>query len=297
MAVRASGSIFLASALLLAGCGGGGGGGLAPLPPPPTAPTPAPPPTTPTPTPPTAIIPAATTSQQFAAVGAAIPIDGDHSPLLSPDEQLQVRYVAESNSYEVQVPHSQQWVGTAYSSGRAPNLIVYAGNAGLMYLLPGAHQYSRLLSWNNGDNYGYEAIGMATPVGGVPTAGTATYSAQLYGQTSESHPDGTDLPVDGSISLTFDFGMGTLAGSISPNLHQSFPSAALGAIGLRDTVYSRGATAFSGRFDTTLPGVNSFSGLFTGPKAEELIGNWAFPYRSPIDGVTYQTHGAFVGPK
>jgi hypothetical protein len=43
--------------------------------------------------------------------------------------------------------------------------------------------------------------------------------------------------------------------------------------------------------------VNSFSGLFTGPHAEELIGNFAFPYQSPIDNQTYQADGAFVGAK
>jgi len=43
--------------------------------------------------------------------------------------------------------------------------------------------------------------------------------------------------------------------------------------------------------------VNSFSGLFTGPSAQELIGNFAFPYRSPVDGKTYQADGAFIGAK
>jgi hypothetical protein len=43
--------------------------------------------------------------------------------------------------------------------------------------------------------------------------------------------------------------------------------------------------------------VNSFSGLFTGPHAEELIGNFAIPYRSPINSQVYQADGAFVGKK
>jgi hypothetical protein len=71
----------------------------------------------------------------------------------------------------------------------------------------------------------------------------------------------------------------------------------LGPFEFRETVYSTGSTTFSGKFDTDLPGVNSFSGLFTGPHAEELIGNFAIPYRSPINSQVYQADGAFVGKK
>ena len=68
-------------------------------------------------------------------------------------------------------------------------------------------------------------------------------------------------------------------------------------MGFRDTVYSIGSTTFSGKFDTALGGINSFGGLFTGPNAQELIGNFAFPYKSPVDGLTYEADGAFVGKK
>jgi len=95
----------------------------------------------------------------------------------------------------------------------------------------------------------------------------------------------------------FNFGNGTLSGSIDANFYQAFPSDAVSPINFSDTVYSVGSTTFSGKFDTNLAGVNSFSGLFTGPHAEELIGNFAFPYRSPIDNQTYQADGAFVAAK
>jgi hypothetical protein len=71
----------------------------------------------------------------------------------------------------------------------------------------------------------------------------------------------------------------------------------LGPFAFSDTVYSTGSTSFSGRFDTDVAGLNSFSGLFTGPNAEELMGNFALPYRSPVDNQTYQAAGAFVGKK
>ena len=56
---------------------------------------------------------------------------------------------------------------------------------------------------------------------------------------------------------------------------------------------TRGATSFSGRFDTGLAGANGFSGRFTGPQAQELVGSFAFPYSA--DGKTFQAVGASVG--
>jgi hypothetical protein len=282
-------SILLATAFALAGCGGGGGGGLASIPSPPVTPTPAP-------TPAPAIIPAGTTSQQFAATGATHSFDGDQTPRLDAGDQLQVRYVQSSNSYEVQIPQTQSWAGIAYlATNSSP--INYAGDTAHLWLRDRGQQYSRLVEWsdNNSTIYGHEAIGIATPASGVPLTGSASYSGQLLGQTSEYQARlADDFPVDGSIRLSFNFGIGSLSGSISPNLHQGYT---IDPLNFRDTVYSTGSTTFSGKFDTNAAGLNSFSGRFTGPNAQELIGNFAFPYRSPIDGLTYQADGAFVGAK
>jgi hypothetical protein len=287
--------MLLAATFALAGCGGGGGY-VASTPPPPVTPKPTPTPT-PTPTSAPAIIPAATTSQQFAAVGASFPIDGDHTPLLAAGEQLQVRYVASSNTYEVQIPHSQNWVASTYLPSSGPGLFAFQGAPGgaSMWVHTGPYQYSTLLEWNDGDNVGHEAIGMATPAGGIPVTGSAAYVGQILGVTTEYQPKyADDFDVDGSIFLTFNFGAGSLSGSIAPNMHQGYDFAPLNFV---NTVYSTGSTTFSGKFDTTATGVNSFSGLFTGPSAQELIGNFAFPYVSPIDSKTYQASGAFVGKK
>ena len=277
--------ILLATVFALAGCGGGGGEFVNSAPPPPITPTPTP----------STIIPAAVTSQQFAAVGSSH-LDGNQAPQLGAADQLQVRYVQASNSYEVQLPHSQAWAGISLLANSGPGPVNYAGDTAYVWLRDGGLQYSRLVEWaDKGSTIaGHEAIGVATPASGVPVTGTASYSGQLLGQTTENHSDGTDLPVDGSILLSFNFGLGSLSGSIAPNLHQLFT---LGSISFRDTVYSTRSTTFSGKFDTNLAGTNSFSGLFTGPNAQELIGNFAFPYKSPIDGLTYQADGAFVGAK
>ena len=101
--------IVMASALALAGCGGGGGY-VASTPPAPVTPTPSP---TPTPTPTSAlsiaIIPGATTSQQFAVMGVNHGDAVGQPALMEASDQLQVRYLASSNSYEVKLPGGQAW--------------------------------------------------------------------------------------------------------------------------------------------------------------------------------------------
>jgi len=283
-------SLMLATAFALAGCGGEGGYGLASTPPPPVTPTQTP---TPTPTPPPAIIPA-TVSQQFTVVGSSHPFDGVSTPTFDGSEQLQVRYVQSSNSYEVQLPHSATWGRIAYLpiDGSPADPINYGGGGAHLWLGAG-YQYSRIFEWSGGGGlHGFEAIGIATTAGSVPVTGTATYSGELLGGTTESF-GGDTWDVRGTIGLSFNFGLGTLSGTIDPTAFVY----SLGHLNFRDTVYATGSTSFSGKFDTNLTGVNSFGGLFTGPNAQELIGNFAFPYKSPIDGQTYQADGAFVGAK
>jgi hypothetical protein len=165
-----------------------------------------------------------------------------------------------------------------------------------MWLRSKGYQYSRVIEWSDKTMtaHGYEAVGLATPAGGVPVTGTASYAGEIEGQTSEFS---NGLTVYGAIQLSFDFGAGNLSGGITPYLEPADVPIHLPTIALRDTVYSTGSTTFSGKFDTNAAGLNSFSGLFTGPNAQELIGNFAFPYKSPIDGQTYQSGGAFVGKK
>jgi hypothetical protein len=280
-----SSSLALATALALAGCGGGGSSHVAstpvPPPPPPSAP---------------AIIPAVTLSQQFTVEGASHHAPGD-TPLLDDGDQLQVRYVQSSNSYEVQLPQSQSWIGIAYDPSAGSTPINFIGNGVHLWLRSDGYQYSRLIEWSGGNSiFGHEAIGMATPAGGVPVNGSATYAGQILGATSETHLN-DDLSITGTVALAFNFGAGSLSGQIDPVLNVDFTPYALGTLTFTDTVYSTGSTTFAGKFLTNLAGVNSFNGLFTGPNAQELIGKLAFPYHSPLNGLTYQADGAFVAKK
>jgi hypothetical protein len=219
---------------------------------------------------------------------------GDGTPRLGAADQLQVRYVASSNSYEIQLPDSQTWIGLS------PKSEVEAAGGGVTVVIQNLnYRYSSPIEWFTGNSLaGVEAIGIATAAGAVPVTGSATYTAFAEGRTSESSGSGLMDPlVMGSMTLNFDFAQGSLSGSLSTVLDPEWNGYQLDTLSFRDTVYSKGSTSFSGKFDTNLDGVNSFRGLFTGPHAEELIGNFDFPYQSPIDGHTYQADGAFVGAR
>jgi hypothetical protein len=279
--------ILLASvALSLVACGSGGGQVN-------STPTPAPSPTpTPTPTA-TAIIKQATTSQEFAVKGAT----GSSS---APADQLRVRYDAAAKAYEVQLPSSGTWErllsngGTLRSDSIAQLNVQQGSSTG--------YEYSALAEVLFRDGQlGAVAFGIPTPAGAVPTTGNATFKGSIFGQTNETFFNGLFMEtvpgnILGDIDLGFDFGAGTLSGSISPVLYlgdvYNLPS-----LQFTNTVYSAGSTTFSGKFDSALSGANSFSGLFTGPAAQELLGSLAFPYTSPVDSKNYQAAGAFVAKR
>jgi hypothetical protein len=225
--------------------------------------------------------------------------DPDPAPQFGASEQLQVRYVQSSNSYEVQLPHSQTWAGISDEGPAGSPWLSesFRGDTAALSLGSEDYQYSQVFAWTDLHGlHGYEAIGMATPAAEVPVTGSASYSGQILGSSPEDHTD-FGVTITGSINLSFDFGLGNLSGSINPILEQTLVAYPLDAVRFRDTVYSKGSTTFSGKFDTNLAGLNSFSGLFTGPNAQELIGNFALPYRSPLDGHIYQADGAFVGAR
>ena len=291
----------VALALCLSACGGGGMASTPPMPPPPVVPTLTAP----------AIVAAATSGQEFATKGAAYdrpvfvdPADPVASPSLAGGAQLEVRFNAATSKYEVQLPAGTQWVPLTVAANYSDNSHLYRGPApdhvGVVDYRPDLH-YSALLEWFTDTESGFSAIGIATSPGGVPITGSATYTGTLRGGSSESHYYPWEAlwltgTIRGGISLAFNYGSGTLSGSISPTLYLG-QDYVLPPLNFSDTVYASGNTTFSGKFGSGLPGQNSFSGLFTGPAAQELIGNFAFPYISPVDGTTEQAAGAFAGRK
>lgn len=72
----------------------------------------------------------------------------------------------------------------------------------------------------------------------------------------------------------------------------------LGTYTFRDTVYSAGATTFSGAFDVPgTSGPSSFSGRFTGPAGAELMANWQAPFVHPGTADLGRMSGVWIAKK
>jgi hypothetical protein len=279
--------LLACAASSLAACGGGGGHvNSTPIPAP--APTPVPEPAG------HPIIASATTTQEFAVKGAS-------GTSIAPADQFRVRYDAAAKAYEVQLPASAIWERlsafdeNSFQSASIGQLNVQQGS-------DDGYDYSALAEVLYSTNkMAAVAFGIPTAAAGVPTSGSATFEGSIFGQSSETYFNGLyqeTVPgnILGDIDFAFDFGAGTLSGSISPILLTGTVYD-LSPLQFTNSVYSTGSPTFSGKFDSALTGPNSFSGLFTGPAAQELIGSFTFPYTSPIDSKNYQAAGAFVGKK
>jgi hypothetical protein len=253
-----------------------------------------------------AIIEGATTSQEFAGKGATFFAGDLGGPVLSTaaDDLLQVRFDAGTNTYEILLPGSSIWQALSAGDPASGDYFTTGGqNPVIVSQLesPADYRYSSLAAWAYNSDAGSLAFGIPTASGDVPVTGSATYTGPIAGHSDETSFDllgGGEMPgfVNGSISLGFNFGAGTLSGSIHPVLYTDTEHA-LPTLDFTHTVYSTGSATFSGEFDTNLSGMNAFSGRFTGPAAEELIGGFAFPYKSPTDGATYNAAGGFVASK
>jgi hypothetical protein len=287
-----------ASALALAACGGGSGNGVASTPLPPPSPAPVSIASR------VDIFPSPGT-QEFTTIGAG--------------NTLRIRYDAATNKYEV-MAEGRGWetlVDDPLSSPPPgdPNVsFAFAGApVNRSYFTIRAHhsysgaaakyqyQYSNLAAWAVGSVDGVTAFGIATPASGVPVTGSASYQGIIEGTSTEGPLDGwvgEEWPayVVGDIALAFNFGSGSLSGSLSPSVYLDRLHA-LPTLNFTDTVYSTGSRNFSGRFSTSIAGANSFAGLFTGPGAQELIGRFAFPYLSPVDGTAEEATGAFIAKR
>lgn len=236
------------------------------------------------------------------------------------EDGIRIRYNAGSRTYEVMPGDDTVWQGLrphpSYSS--TPNHYFAFGPTDVDEMsffftnwvtgdAANPYQYANIAIWGDKvgaywDDANYTAFGIATPAGGVPVTGSASYSGEIIGATSYRVEDyligGTVATwITGSISLAFNFQDGTLSGSMHPFLTEWGDPIDLGVVNFRDTVYSTGATAFSGKFDTAAVGTNGFNGVFAGPGAQEVMGRWNLPFVLPSNGQTYDAWGAFIGKR
>ena len=310
-----------AGALALSACGGGGGGGMSFIPSPPVTPTPAP---TPTPLPPAqqvTILPQPPVGD-FATAGvwtnlyeASSSEQGRFTSIAgTTSSQVSVRYTS-SGTYEMKLPGEafEQLVHRPDISNPAPNdpFLTLSGpewgrSVTVQYADSG-YSYSSMLAWSRPDldfgftvDSGVVAFGVPTPTGAVPLSGTASYQGVVSGLTDAKTFDSPSnswllLPAGGTVGLNFDFASGSLSGQMALSVSGGMNPISVGNFTFAQTVFSRGSTSYSGKFDTTLPGFNFFNGSFTGPHAEETIGDWAVPFT--LDGQNHQAIGAWIAKK
>jgi hypothetical protein len=106
--------------------------------------------------------------------------------------------------------------------------------------------------------------------------------------------------VNGTASLQFNFGAGTLAGTFNPTTYSqsSGTEVSLGTYNFVNTVFGVGSTTFSGQLQHSgTPTLGSFNGLFTGPAAQELMSRWTAPYLNPDNNQWSEMFGIWVGRK
>ena len=323
-------AMLTATALLaLSACGGGGsgGGGVGVV----STPVPAPAPT-PTPTPASVTIFAAPAPGEYASVGASIAGPGgnldtyqsanDRFGMVSTSQadQAHVRYTA-GGYYEVKLAGAD-WDRLIPYKGMVtsePNNNYFqpagvAQNYGYIVTRNSRTQgysFSELGSWGSEaqGRWGYTAFGAATPQGGVPAVGSATFSGVVSGSTDAMVANnlyGGYVPIstDGYVTLNFDFGAGSLGGQMDLYLPDGMNPIPLGTFAFKETVFSPGSTSYSGRFETSAPGQNFFVGQFTGPNAQETIGAWAMPFLFNQqgefikgDGQVHQAFGAWIAKR
>jgi len=299
----------VASTLCLAGCGGGGGGGAGLA----STPTPVPTPTpTPTPTPATRavkIFPDINVSTDFATLGIEANRVGN-SPRTLTTNGFSVRYDASSGVYVMDFPSAVP-AGFYEFGGNTPNATWWGGEllepngnapASVAVLKPSNPQlqlsYTSLAIYDTSgmspEPYGAVAFGTATPTSAMPVTGSASYSAFVAGSTFDNQ-----YYIRGSASLSFDFGAGTLSGHLDPLIYDMSGGAlSLGRYSFTNTVFGVGSNGFSGQLtNPAVSGTGAFTGLFTGPAAQELMARWQAPFVIPYSQTTSQMFGVFVGKK
>lgn len=287
--------------------------------------TPAPTPTpTPTPTPSAEVIAAAKqvrlldtpVAGDFAikgvtAIGSPIgdisqsPVSGD---LAKGNDVPDIRYNADGY-YEIALPLTgphriYQPLVTDVAAPFYKNAMTGANPAKLtsQSALEKGYLYSELLDWTMPDYdfaynqyYGSFAFGTATPAASMPRTGYATFNGIISGMTDVTSGSGASaifLPADGTVNMTFDFGAGSLGGSLTLTIPDGMNPLNIGTFNFANTIYSSGSTSYSGSFATSAAGTNFFDGLFTGPNASETIGRWALPFT--FDGKNHQAAGAWI---
>lgn len=146
-----------------------------------------------------------------------------------------------------------------------------------------------------------------TPLGDIPTTGTANYSGTTVLAYRLRNPDGTESGFGaGEVALTADFGNGEVNGTIT-DLHAEDDDGNFGALDDPITInleaasidtsadggFFRGDTSFDASSPLTATGEGKWGGQFFGSSAQNVAGTWGIA-GTLNDGST-ETHVEAVG--
>ena len=326
------------SALALAACGGGGGGGggvLSTPPPTSSAPPPSPPPPPPPPSPPAAPVPPPLPSGPLGLTGGPFVTTGaswsgitgewpkqETADLRTGSDLVSISYSQADNSYTISLPDYgqgkleprsgnggyisgattwQQLVGVNYdlvtAAGRQPVRVSMAYPPEPKPWVGEQLTYTSVGQWFSDYQTapmrgGVFAYGVPTAANTMPVTGKASYSAAVSGYTR------TYNEIWGSALLEFDFGLGSLSGSMKVDTSDGWDPVPLGTFTFRDTVYSSGSTTYAGRLSVpNSDQTGSFAGQFTGPGGAELLAGFRSPAFNPFTGKWDEIAGVWTGKR
>lgn len=144
--------------------------------------------------------------------------------------------------------------------------------------------------------YGTFAVGQPTKAGDVPVSGTARYTGNVFGHFAG---DAGATWIEGTSRFDFDFARALLTGDMALAMRCmmgcSYDSV---TYTLTDTRFTQGATTFSGSLATAgAPSSGSFSGLFAGPGAIEIMSQFQLPFFHPEYQRWMTAGGAIAGKR
>lgn len=144
--------------------------------------------------------------------------------------------------------------------------------------------------------YGTFAIGQPTKPGEVPTTGSATYTGDLFGHFAG---DAGATWLEGQARFDFDFARALLTGNLTAGV-RCMMGCSYDPVTYQfaNTNFAQGGTAFSGALTTPgAPSSGSFSGIFAGPGAAELMSQFQMPFFNPDYNRWMQAGGAIAAKR
>lgn len=302
------------------------GGSVSPAPTPTPTPAPAPTPTPPATAQVATIFPGPLYNPLLAVAGKGWQFD--HVPNVTgahdvrDADSFSASYDQASGSYRISAPVAGSGtlyrvggldpdiIGTSFAAAVADSATAATGSAASMRILSSdqpasrysytsyAYLYADAPAERGMRTIAYGAFGIAQPTrpGDVPTTGSARYNGDVIGHFAG---DAGATWLSGIARFDFDFARAALNGDMTLNV-QCFMGCSFNSVNylLADTHFTRGDTRFGGNLALAgQPPTGSFSGLFAGPGAVELMSAFRLSFFNPVYGQTMDAGGVILGKR